>query len=371
MRQLAPQAASSCSAGSLRADISHRSATASKRRRDSVSAAQHVLLDRLGHGLGVGAVAVEDRGDGMVTLRSARAGGSAFGRPGRKCSGVDEVWRPGSVRRDRVQRSQRRSPRRGAGVALGPQVDDQFAATTARRRGCATARRALVADQVQHRQIRRRSSGVSVIFRCAISMPSALERVRQIRGRDVAHERVAVERPRRPAVTVQLTQPSSASPSRVGRRSRCPVGVAVARLVARQDVDPGVHALAGPRRHLDDPRLRDTRASAPSRRAATRAGSIASILLIRMMSGFLELLAVDVEDLRAERPARLEAEGAQRAHRVDEHAERGDGVGVAVHPAQRIADRGAQVGAAADRLGDEHVRAACRRSAARRRRRAS
>jgi hypothetical protein len=42
---------------------------------------------------------------------------------------------------------------------------------------------------------------------------------------------------------------------------------------------------------------------------------------------------------------------------IDHDAERGDRVGVAVHPAQGIAHRGAQVGAAADRLGDEDVRA--------------
>jgi len=43
------------------------------------------------------------------------------------------------------------------------------------------------------------------------------------------------------------------------------------------------------------------------------------------------------------------------ADRVDEHAERRDHERVAVHALERIADRCAQVGAAADRLGDEHL----------------
>ena len=71
--------------------------------------------------------------------------------------------------------------------------------------------------------------------------------------------------------------------------------------------------------------------------------------------GFFELFAVDVEHLLGKLASFLQSEDAQRADRVRQHAQWRDKKIVAINPAQRIRDRRHQIGATADRLGDEHL----------------
>ena len=72
--------------------------------------------------------------------------------------------------------------------------------------------------------------------------------------------------------------------------------------------------------------------------------------------GFLELFAVDINDLLRKLAAFAQAEHARRAHRIDQHAQRRDAEVLAVNAPKRIGDRRHEVGAAADRLGNEHIR---------------
>ena len=60
-------------------------------------------------------------------------------------------------------------------------------------------------------------------------------------------------------------------------------------------------------------------------------------------------------DLAGKRRPGLHTQHAQGANRVDHHTQWSDHEGLAVHALQRVTDRRAQVGAAADRFGDEHL----------------
>ena len=72
--------------------------------------------------------------------------------------------------------------------------------------------------------------------------------------------------------------------------------------------------------------------------------------------GFLELLLVDVNNLLGKVTAAFEAKHAGGPHGIYEHADRRDGELIAVDAAQRIGDRGDEIGATADGFGDEGVR---------------
>src|SRR5206468_8744846 len=70
---------------------------------------------------------------------------------------------------------------------------------------------------------------------------------------------------------------------------------------------------------------------------------------------FLQLLFVNVQNLFGKGCSVFEAENAQRTKRIDQHAEWCDGKALTINPAQRIADSGDEVGATADRFGNENI----------------
>ena len=189
----------------------------------------------------------------MVGATPARAGGSGSAvRAGSVRSADradDQALRVGRIERRGIDG--RGEARR---VALGPQVDDQLAARQLAVEGVRQLGDVLVAHLVQHGEVGvaadRRQRHLQVRDLDAFGVQRAGDP-----RRDVAHERVAVER-RAPASLTVAVDPAE---ERLALAIRRVVDVEVAvggGLVARQDVEPGSHALSGPRRHLEDPRLR-------------------------------------------------------------------------------------------------------------------